>query len=630
VTHSSPIKTTTATAIQNAINESSANDIIYLPAGTYRMEGGLTVLANRTLRGAGTSTILMGYGTGGTINAGSEPQASDYAWASVTRSFSTYADPQTNNTITAGLTANSETITIASTSAFSNGDLIQIAIENQDDNTKITNGSVILVGVAGYGALRRQMSRVISKTSTQLTIWPPVHYTPDDNLEARVHRQSVTTEGVGVEDLSIDQTNSNGYPVVQFQACVNSWIKGVEIVGHNNYGFKLDKSLNCEIRKSKVGAAKSQGGSNHAGILLNQAVNCLLEDNIALNNWPLIETNESTQGCVISHNFFYTTFAGADSIDHGAHPSLNLYEGNIFTATQQDGYFSSASENTFFRNWITGTRFTVTHNPPTAYRWSSTVALARFTRKFAFIGNIFNSPGWLEDAYSSPYNFGAAYGFTGSSTGVTQPTEGTFWSDWKITATLTTRTSASSGMLTLNKIGTLGSGNYPVYIYWGDGATERSNIDYVSHSGVTYTFNNAYPDLPAEGTTGITVFPGALGWEERDRDVFSTVDPDYPGSTYVKGNYFAWTGGGNAIPAEEALGGDTLPDSLIHSAKPSWFGSLTWPAFDPTSPGTLGQDGWVRIPAGYRYVNGNENYLSASGDVTISGTLTVNGTITLP
>jgi len=46
----------------------------------------------------------------------------------------------------------------------------------------------------------------------------------------------------------------------------------------------------------------------------------------------------------------------------------------------------------------------------------------------------------------------------------------------------------------------------------------------------------------------------------------------------------------------------TIPSSLFLSGKPTWFGSLTWPAFDPASPNPSVD----AIPAGYRYVHGTE------------------------
>ena len=45
----------------------------------------------------------------------------------------------------------------------------------------------------------------------------------------------------------------------------------------------------------------------------------------------------------------------------------------------------------------------------------------------------------------------------------------------------------------------------------------------------------------------------------------------------------------------------TLRPSYYLSGKPSWFGSLAWPPYDPTNPANADS---TRIPAGYRYKNG--------------------------
>jgi len=47
----------------------------------------------------------------------------------------------------------------------------------------------------------------------------------------------------------------------------------------------------------------------------------------------------------------------------------------------------------------------------------------------------------------------------------------------------------------------------------------------------------------------------------------------------------------------------TLPMSLYYSAKPAFFGNLSWPPYDYAAPTNNGRE---RIPAGYRFVNGTD------------------------
>lgn len=83
---------------------------------------------------------------------------------------------------------------------------------------------------------------------------------------------------------------------------------------------------------------------------------------------------------------------------------------------------------------------------------------------------------------------------------------------------------------------------------------------------------------------------GPGDWQELDTNVLAT--------TTRKGNYDFFN---QAIPANQSLGTNSLPPSLYLSAKPAWFGSLSWPPFNPLSPGSLS---YTNIPAGYRYVHG--------------------------
>lgn len=53
-------------AIQNALNGCPAGEVVYIPAGTYKISGALTVPSNITVRGAGVDqTIIKPMGTGG-------------------------------------------------------------------------------------------------------------------------------------------------------------------------------------------------------------------------------------------------------------------------------------------------------------------------------------------------------------------------------------------------------------------------------------------------------------------------------------------------------------------------------------------------------------------------------------
>ena len=504
--------TNTTAAIQAAINAATAGQVVYLPAGTYRIDSQLSVDFNKdniTIRGAGpTSTIIDNRSSNSAIYVGT---SSDYNWAW----------PTSGNTITAGLTKDSTTLTIGSTSSFSTGQMINIAFANQWDNTKIQAGAIPIASTGSYLKVRRQMSRVTGKTSTTLTISPGIYHTPDSGLGATVYVAQLQTDFVGIEDLAIDGTNGTEIYPIYFEQCYGCWVKNVKSTNTHNYHVFFWDCLNSEVRHCTLDGRVGDG-SNGAGLLVNNTAASLFEDNIVSRMFPVIEVNEGSCGNVFAYNLFEdsTVFGslGANiDTNHNPHNSFNLYEGNIAGNVEADGYFGSVSEDTIFRNWITGT----IHDQS---KQGFIIALKRFTRNYSIVGNILgNSAG----APGTPYTFGEPNIGNSDYTGTAQPTKGDFWKDWA-------------------------------------------------------AMQNA---SPGSG-------PGPGAFQELDLDVQPT--------TVLRVNYDIPN---KAIPSGEALGGDTLPDSLFRSAKPTFFASLTWPPFDPLKPGTPTYD---QIPASYRYVHGTD------------------------
>jgi len=73
------------------------------------------------------------------------------------------------------------------------------------------------------------------------------------------------------------------------------------------------------------------------------------------------------------------------------------------------------------------------------------------------------------------------------------------------------------------------------------------------------------------------------------------VDPDSQATLFAKGNYNTVN---LAVPAVESLSGMAVANSYLYAAKPTWFGTLSWPPVNPLSPQTALS---TNLPAGYRY-----------------------------
>lgn len=192
------------------------------------------------------------------------------------------------------------------------------------------------------------------------------------------------------------------------------------------------------------------------------------------------------------------------------------------------------------------------------------------------------------------------------------------------TGTFTTRTTARSGVITLDGGMAASIEEHFNRCVWNLSATTGGTcsfscdgvfvtIDRVSISGNTLTFNNAGNDLPSPAGGSVVMLPSALGFQEFDLQVLLYSE--------ITGNYNFID---DAIPAVEALpGGTTFPDSLAGNTKPSYYGALAWPPFTSSDPSTADPN---RLPAYLRFIG---NTPSTDPTTAISGLAKISGKATI-
>jgi hypothetical protein len=159
-------------------------------------------------------------------------------------------------------------------------------------------------------------------------------------------------------------------------------------------------------------------------------------------------------------------------------------------------------------------------------------------------------------------------------------------------------------------------------------ATRHSNVvgNVLGWSGQTFTVDPQYAvdsytstikliyrlGYPGTGNTNFngTCEPSAgdnwADWGTDNINGFLELDLDVYNTTLLKGNYNSQDA---AIPAAEALAGATIASSYFLTAKPAFFASLAWPAYDPTTPVFAKE----AIPAGYRYTYGADPVSTPAG-----------------
>ncbi len=599
-----PTGATDSTAtIQAAIDACTAGGVVYAPAGIYKI-GSLTI--NIFTRTGGITFRGAGSGIAGGATTIIIPQA-----ASVIALGTDISWPQTGaiTVAKAGLTKGSTSITLSDATDFAAGQNVRIYFP--------PNGSIPTVSTSRYQNTYNQTFYVVAKSGNVLTITPAV----TDDYSGLATDPSIdtgsygTASDYGFEDFVIDGSASDVVvnPIYWRGGVRNTWMKNVKIIPNSTYttyAMQVVSSTNWEIRDSVIDPGGS--GTSHSGLLIDGCSGWLVENNTIKDNFPCIEVNYSCTNGIIAYNYFPSAISAyAIDVNHGPTNQRILLEGNITPAILDDAYFGGTVHGVYYRNWITGLN---------GFGGSQTYTMAinRFAREWVCIGNILlcAPQGQWGGAYSNrglvtgqPFGGGGVGTASLTGTGGASP-----WGDWDVgtgqpkawNVQLTTRTDDLHGVITISN-GTIATDFETQVAASRSGARQRSGLGggfpaFGARSGNTWTVDLSYGGgtLPALNSFN-DVTPGTNGFQEVDLDVAATVTLKYNYSWYD-------------LTATPSLGGDTLSDSLFRSSKPSYFGTITWPPLDPASPPATYDSTTVAalIPAAWRYINGNEGYLTAT------------------
>jgi len=335
--------------INQAIKDCPANQVVLLNAGTFQITTGISqwLKQNFTLRGAGQGRTILRYanGTGNVISL---------------RGTSPWPPPQVPYPVVSGATKGSTVLTLSDTSAFTPNGTVAIVtspIPSWGHNLGF-QGSPSTDSSQTYGVT----FRVVSKTSTTVTIEPPCPYDfttiSNRQIVAIPYTNSAMITGVGVESMTLDCTGSQDFSATQFEQTWGCWIKDVEVKGSYSRQMYFLWALRNEVRNCYVHDVQAVG-PNHEGIAMN--ADCSwnwVEDNITSSGGaPAIEFSDGTHKCscnVASYNYCINPPPNFwdISFSHGSGGMLNLAEGNKMTWFKDDGYFGGSGQGTLLRNQI--------------------------------------------------------------------------------------------------------------------------------------------------------------------------------------------------------------------------------------------------------------------------------------
>jgi hypothetical protein len=389
-------------AIQNAINAAPAKSVIVLNPGTYKLSRSAKVCPGKSddgaygvyraglcltdksvvLRGAGPHKTVLQYGGGANI-------------ISMGRTYLSSSQVALIN-ITAGAAKGSTQITLQSSSGVGPGTYLTITQTNPKDS----DGSP-LVDSSGYcgcsycghdmpNKAMTQINRVTGVSGNTVTLERPLYI---DYTSAPQAFTLKMVENVGLEDLRLQSTASSGsgivYKNVNIESCARCWVHNVEsdwAVDRSH--IYLSDVYGCEISNNYVNEGYNHNsGLDYAIFLEFRGSENLIQNNI-IRKARHSMVNVGGSGNVWAYNYVLDPYMGeyhnslAESNTHGAHPYMDLLEGNVTPNIEFDNAHGSSSHNTLFRNYVNLTA----ENPDT----NKPMTGALFAVNFAYQSNYNN------------------------------------------------------------------------------------------------------------------------------------------------------------------------------------------------------------------------------------------------
>jgi Pectate lyase superfamily protein len=351
------------TPIQSAIDACATGQVVLVPAGTYRITAPVRVKSGVTLRGEGIGrTIIKGAsGFGSRWLIGYEPANYDWSMSSSTaRNF------------TAGVSKGSTQLTTSAAHGWQAGDFLLVdQLEDPTGDPAVTNdGGSGACTWCGRDNGNRPIGQWVHITAvpstTTVTVEPALYWNYKIARSPQGIRPASLIQNAGIEDLTVDNSVSGARDAVFVHFAVNSWLLRTEVKGSYRRAVDIQGGMWNTIRESvfhdgvpATPTVGTQYGPDRAyGIFMGPSPTaCLIENNIFYSLSLMLSLEGAPSGNVISYNYFTDSFYkdsewGRLTIGmHGAHPMMNLIEGNHSgDKFDADNYWGTSSHQTFFRN----------------------------------------------------------------------------------------------------------------------------------------------------------------------------------------------------------------------------------------------------------------------------------------
>jgi hypothetical protein len=385
-------------ALRAAISACPAGQVVFIPGGTYRISGTLSISRGIVVRGEGSDrTKIIQYASQNIFfigGGGSEIVAN----------------------ISSGYSRGSDTLVLSNGNGFDAGSVVMI--DQLNDPALVTStGSGGLCSYCGRDGLNgtRAMAETLlvkERTGNTIKLNRPLYYDYKAAFQPQLSRRTATpVVNAGIENLYIEAApEASDGDGIRMANCVYCWVRDIE--SYNTAGKHMEirwGAYGNEVRESYFHHAQSFGSNAGYGVDINNySTDNLIENNAFYYVHTGIELGSAGgSGNVLAYNYVNTTRQDPDWFQvqlgsHGAHCYMNLFEGNVAGKVHLDNYWGSGSHAVFFRNRITR------QNPDWPVH-SDIVAVIVDAHNYymTFVGNIIGTPSCSGPTEQTP--FGSTY-----------------------------------------------------------------------------------------------------------------------------------------------------------------------------------------------------------------------------
>jgi hypothetical protein len=436
----------TASQISSALAACPAGQVVFLNAGTYNLTASIVVTAhnNVTLRGAGADQTFLVF----IASSNCWGQTADVCFRGSDVNWS--LGPSNTATVTGSgpWPKGTTSVTLSNTTNLSVGQwMILDQVDDLNDTGVIYNCEESATvspsqnppcnddsgGTGGDSGAQRgsgtpsargqQQFVTVTGISGNTVTFTPALYMPNWRVFTDSRGPNTTgawwpttpVSGVGLENVSLDHSQSNGFLGTLFFNCMGCWVKGVRSLNSDRDHFGLYVSPRSTIRDSYMYGTKNSVSQSY-GVEAFGSSDSLIENNITQQVAVPFMINSDCEGCVVSYGFsindYYTASANwmMQGIFLHSLTTNILLEGNVVSGAIGDLFHGTHNFITMFRNRFDGHQ---ANNGATTTANTNPIKLYPFSRYFNLIGNVLGTSG-----YHTVYQYTASPEAGGGDTSV--------------------------------------------------------------------------------------------------------------------------------------------------------------------------------------------------------------------